>query len=369
MPKAARKSANSKKALSLKKSAIGLTLIPGLKQSTKSGAKKAKVLQNDYLSRRPHRTFRRTFRRDYRRSLELPGYVAFTNQVWQMMRLHKRLFVKLVVFYTIATTFIIGLSSQNTYSDLSDLLDQTGADIFHGGWGALGQAGLLLFSGLSGSFNPQLTEAQQLYSVILFLLTWLTTVWLIRTVMSGKNPRLRDGLYRAGAPIVATAALLIVLMLQFLPAGIGMVAFNAAISSGLFNSGLLAMIITVGVGLLIILSLYWMTSTVIGLVIVTLPGMYPWQALKAAGDIVIGRRARILKRILWLMLCNIIIWVVIVLPIIVLERWLKNALPVIEQIPVVPIVIGLATAFVVVWSATYVYLLYRKVVDDDASPA
>lgn len=330
---------------------------------------KVSRLQKDYLTRRPHRTFRRTLKRDYQRPFDIPGYFSFTFSVWRLFGNHKSLFARLVLFYAVAGMMFVGLSSQDTYSQLSDLIDETGPELLNDGWGSVGKAGLLLFSGLTGSFTPEFSEVQQVYSVILLLLTWLTTVWLLRAVMGGKKPKLRDGLYRAGAPIVSTGALLVIIALQFIPGVIGVLAFNAAINAGLFDSGLLAMVISIVAALLVILSLYWATSTVIGLIVVTLPGMYPWEALKAAGDMVVGRRLRILQRLLWMFACNFILMVVIILPVIIIERLIKQVLPVIAGVPIVPVVIALVTAFIIVWSATYIYLLYRKVVDDDSAPA
>lgn len=338
-------------------------------RKTKAYTASMKRLRADYMSRRPHRAFRRTLRRDYRRSLDMPGYMSFTLSVWRLLLKYKALFGGLVLFYAIAGMILVGFSSQDTYSQLSDLIDETGPELLSGGWGSVGKAGLLLFSGVTGSFAPELSEAQQVFSFLLLLLTWLTAIWLLRGVVGGKRPRLRDGLYQAGSPIVSTGALLIVAVLQLMPGIIGALIFNAAINAGLFDSGLLAMVISIIVGLLVILSLYWVTSTVIGLVVVTLPGMYPWEALKAAGDLVVGRRLRILQRLLWMLACNIVLMIVIILPTILVERLIKQVVPAVAGIPIVPVAIALVTALIMVWSATYVYLLYRKVVDDDSAPA
>lgn len=322
-----------------------------------------------YLARRPHRSFRRTRRRDYSRSLELPGYWSFTFYVLGILRANRRLFALVILTYAVLGAVFVGLASQDAYSQLSQLLDQTGGEIFTGGWGAIGQAGLLLFSGLSGSLNLELTEAQQIYSALILLLTWLTTVWLLRAILAGKKPRLRDGLYNAGSPIVSTGIVLIVALVQLLPATIGVIVFSSAMTTNLFDSGFMAMIISLGVGALILLSSYWVVSTIMALIIVTLPGMYPWQAVRTAGDLVIGRRLRLLLRIIWMMLGGVLVWIVVVLPVILLIRFLTPVLPFIATIPIVPIAIALITAVVIVWSATYMYLLYRKVVEDDAKPA
>lgn len=322
-----------------------------------------------YQKRRPHKSFRMTRRRDYARSLALPGYWAFTVYVWRTFAAHKRLFLGLVLIYAVLEAIFVGLASQDLYSQLSALLDNTNDGTFSGIWGSVGQAGLLLLSGMSGGLTPEMTEAQQIYSVIIFLLIWLTTVWLLRAVLGGSRPRIRDGLYNAGAPIVPTAIIMAVLVLQLLPVTIGVIIMNAAITTHLFDSGILAMLGSVIVALLTIISMYLVTSTIIALVVVTLPGMYPLQALRTSGDLVIGRRIRILLRIGWALLGAILSWSVVVLAAILIDRGIKHLLPAIDWLPFVPAIIALMSSIITVWVAGYVYLLYRKVVEDDAAPA
>jgi hypothetical protein len=327
-----------------------------------------KTLLSSYLSRRPHRSFQLTRRRDYIRALSLPGYWSFTSEVWRLLWRNKRLFGGLLLFYSALDALFVGLASQDVYDQLNSLLG-SGSDIFSGGWGAIGQAGIIVLSGITGSLNPQLSQAQQIYGFVLSLITWLTTVWMLRTIFANKQARFRDALYNSGAPIVSTGLVLVVLIIQLIPATIAVLAMNIAVNTDLFQSGVLSMLVTFIAILLFIMSLYWIVSTVIALVIVTLPGMYPWQAIRAAGDIVIGRRIRILLRLVWLLASDLIAWIVIVLPIVLIDRLIKTALPWLNWLPLVPIAILIVSSFVVVWSASYVYVLYRKVVEDDANPA
>lgn len=322
-----------------------------------------------YLARRPHQSFRLSRRRDYVRSLELPGYWSFTISVGRILFTHKKLFGSLVFLYAIFGIIFVGLASQDAYEQLSEVLNESGKNIFSGGWGELGKAALLLTSGLSGSFAPQLSDVQQVYGGILALLTWLTTVWLLRAIMSNHVPRLREGIYSSGSPIVATTIVMIVLLIQLIPMFFSIIVLNIAGSTGILENGFLSMAFWLIGGLLTLVSVYWATSSVLAMVIVTLPGMYPWQAIKTAGDLVIGRRVRILLRLLWLIVSVVLVWVCFVLPTILIDRLLKTWLPMLETVPLVPLAISLITSAAVVWSASYVYLLYRKVVDDDASPA
>lgn len=326
-------------------------------------------LRRAYLARRPHRSFRLTRSRDAQRSLKLPGYWAFTLYVIGVLRRHKGLFTRLIVVYTLAGALLVGLSSQDTYAQLSNLLDETGSNLFEGGWGYVGQAGLLLGTSISGGLSPELTEAQQIYGAILLLLTWLTTVWLVRGIIAGKTPRLRDGLYNGGAPIVATGAVMLVLLIQLVPAAVGIIVASSAASTELFQYGIMAMAITLLAVLLVMLSIYWIVSTILALVVVTLPGMYPWQAIRTAGDLVIGRRVRILLRFAWMLGVGVLTWITVVLPVVILTRLLASAVSFVDAIPIVPIVMAVMSASFVVWAATYIYLLYRKVVEDDARPA
>jgi hypothetical protein len=322
------------------------------------------------LARRPHRSFQRTRRRDYARSFQLPGYWAFTNTVRKLLLAHKKLFVCVALLYATLSVALIGLASQDAYVTLADTLRETGSDLFTGAWGEIGKASLLLATGLTGSLNSALTEAQQVYAILIMLLTWLTAVWLLRSIVAGGKPKLRDGLYSAGAPIVSTFVVLLVIVVQLLPVALAAAGLGAAIASNLISDGgVEAMLFWAAVVALLALSLYWITSTVIALVVVTLPGMYPLKAIKIAGDLVVGRRVRLLLRLLWMGLITAGLWIIIMIPILLLDAWIKGLIPSIEWLPVVPVALMAMTSLTVVWMAAYVYLLYRKVVDDDAAPA
>lgn len=321
-----------------------------------------------FLERRIHRSFRLTKRRDYRRSLQLPGYFAFTRSVNKTLWQHRKTFVWLAVIYAILTAILVGIGSQDTYSTLVSTLKDTGSAVFQGSWGDIGQAALIFVSIGSSGLTATPSEGQQIYIVILGLLIWLATVWLLRNLLAGHKVKMRDGLYSAGAPIVATFLVALVLLLQLIPIGLAIIGYAAANSSGLLNNGVEAMLFWFAAAFLAVMSLYWITSTFFALIIVTLPGMYPGKALRTAGDMVASRRLRILLRILWMLVTIIIAGAVILIPTILIDAGLTNLWPVISTVPVVPVVLMLFGVVTFIWAASYVYLLYRKVVDDDAKP-
>ena len=323
---------------------------------------------SSFLRRRPHRSFRPTKKRDYKRSLELPGYIAFTKYVWNVLWKNKKVFISLALKYCVITIFMVGAVSQDYYSQMSEILKGTGGDAFSDGMGKIGGAGLLFLAALSGGFQ-ELDNVQQIYAGLIILMTWLATVWLLRNILAGNKVKMRDGLYNSGSPIISTLLVALLLLVQLLPIAITLIAYVAAISTGLLNGGVEAMLFWFMALLLVTLSLYWMTGTLFALVIVSLPGMYPFKAIKAAGDMVVGRRFRILLRLIWMLLCTVVVWAVIMIPVIIIDSWIKSAWPIINWIPIVPLLILVMSSLSVVWISSYVYLFYRKVVADDSAPA
>lgn len=324
---------------------------------------------DDFLARRPHRSFRLTRRRDYARSLKLPGFFAFTFEVNRTVWGYRKHFLWLVVVYAILTAGLVGIGSQATYSNLTDTLRESSEEVFQGNLGELTKASLLFITVAGAGLSETPTEGQQIYSVLIGFLVWLTTVWLLRQLLAGNKVKLRDALYNAGSPIISTLLLGVVLVVQLIPVGIAVLGYSAASATGLLAGGVEAMLFWIGAALLGTLSLYLITTTFIAMIIITIPGMYPMRALKTAGDVVVGRRLRILVRLVWAGLCIAIAWALVLIPFILLDGWLKGMWPQVEWLPIIPVVILILGCVSIVWLASYVYLLYRKVVDDNAKPA
>ncbi len=329
--------------------------------------KKKKALskrRKDFLSRRPHRSFRLTRKRDYKRSLKLPGYWGFTNEVRATLWRHKILFAKLFGVYAILNMMLVGMISQESYTTLSDNLTFMGNELSGGDIGSISHAVALFSATITGSLNQTPSESQQIYGGLLFLLGWLTVVWLIRQLLAGHKVNLRDAIYSSGSPIVSTFIIFLVILVQLLPFAFALIAYGVAQQTGLLEEGLISMFFWIIAGLLMLMSLYWVTSSFIALVIVTLPGMYPLAALKNAGDLVVGRRLRVMLRLLWLIFIIVLIWAIILIPIIILAETID-----IIWLPLVPVAVVLLGSLTLIFSSGYIYLLYRKLIDDKALPA
>lgn len=313
---------------------------------------------SDLRGRRPHRSFMLTRRRDYRRASGLPGYTQFTMEVAQLLWKHKKLLLTLILVFGSLTILLGGLSSNEMYTQLREAFQEepdSSADI--------SQAALLSVTALLAT---PIGEAQQLYVGLMSIIAWLTTVWLLRELLAGNKPRFRDGLYNAGAPLISTLLVVLFLLVQLLPLGLLALVYSALSSVELINEGLGAFLFFVVSLIVISLTLYWLTSTFFALIIVTLQGMYPWRAIKAASDIVIGRRIRILLRLLWMMVMIVFAWAVIIVPAVLLDQWAASKLNWWVSVPWISILTIFLTTATMVWASSYIYLMYRKVVANDA---
>jgi hypothetical protein len=337
---------------------------------TKKLFEKLKKRKDEFLKRRPHRSFRITRRRDYKRSLKLPGYFKFTKEVKDILWKNRKTFLLLALIYAIVTVVAVGIASQDTYSTITSTLRTTSGDYFTGVWGSIGKASLLYITALTGGISASMTTVQQMCAVIVSMMVWLTTIWLLRNILAGHKVKVRDGLYSAGAPILPTFMILLLAVVQMLPLALALFGYSAAISTGLIASGgVAAMLFWLAAGLLALLSLYWITGSLFALVVVTLPGMYPYRAIKTAGDIVIGRRMRILLRFLWMLLTIVVSWAIIMIPVILFDGWIKGLWTAIEWVPIVPVSLLILSSLTIIWASSYVYLLYRKVIADESDPA
>jgi hypothetical protein len=265
--------------------------------------------------------------------------------------------------YSLITSLSVGLLSQDNYQLLSDAVRDVGQNVLQGNVGDVGQ-NVAIFSGvLVGAFSTPKTEGQQVYTGLMSILGWLTMVWLLRQLFAGhKKLKLRDGIYNAAAPLVSTFLIFMLVLIQVIPFAFAIIAYVSAESVQVFDDTLFTTFFWIIEFILVTLSLYWLSSTFIALVIVTLPGMYPWRAVVAASDLVVGRRVRILYRLLWMLFILLLLWLIALLPLIALSEISKFS-----WLPIVPLGVLILSSFSIVWCSTYIYTLYRKIVENDAA--
>ncbi len=320
-----------------------------------------------FKARRPHRSFKISRKIDYVRPLKIGGYWNLLGLVFKLIRDNKKIFRNLVLVSALAGIVFIGLMDQNFVSSLQAVVDTTNGGNFEGFFGEIGKAGLIMAATFnSGGLVQSPSEIQQMMFAIIVLFIWLVTVQICRNILSGKkNLNLRDALYSCGAPIIPMTVIAIVILMQLVPVFIATIVGAAAKTTSFLSSGIEQAVFFSAILLLFSLSAFWVMGSIFAMIIVTIPGTYPLQALKIAGDMVSQRRLAILKRILFLIFILALIWSIIIIPIIMLMNWLISINGFFVNIPIVPISMLLMSCFSCVLSSVYIYVLYRRIVDGD----
>ncbi len=300
----------------------------------------------------PHHAFRLTRARLQRVSAaDLRAVWRLQVESWSFILRHKQILLGLGALYAVLGYVLIGGISQLDYVAFKDATMQ----VVNGDVGALGMAFSLFGAALTGNLSASPGELQQFMAATLLLFFWLAIVWAARMLGADKEIRLRDALYNSGTPIVPTLVVLAVVALQLLPATVGIFAYATALNGGWLTGGVESMTFAVAAASLTLLSAYLVVSSLTALIVVALPGTYPWQALRTARGMVMNHRWSLVLRVLVLAVHAVLLWGVVLIPVFLLDGWLRA-----DWLPLVPIVVQALIGLTLVYSSVYIYRLYRS---------
>ncbi|MBR3263998.1 hypothetical protein IKF94_02060 [Candidatus Saccharibacteria bacterium] len=341
---------------------------PAFKESflRAKSATKNRILAKKLAKYHGHRSFKRSYREDYDRPFEAPGLLAHAVESFKMLFKNWRLFLPFVLILVISNILLVGLMSEDTYVTFQKSLNETADKIKAGELGTFARSGLLLISTITtGGLSQGMTESQQLAMVILFLITWLVTIYLVRQRLAGYKVKLRDGLYNALSPFISTLIVLAVIFIEAIPLMIVVITYSAAVSTDFLATPFYALIYFIFAVLLTLLSVYLISSSLIALIAVSAPGLYPLVAVSTARDLLVGRRIKFIIRVIYLFIVLVIVWVIVMLPLIALDLVLKQAFDWLRGVPVVSFELLFMTCFSMVYTTIYLYLFYRRLLDYD----
>ena len=327
-----------------------------------------KRFQSRFLSKKSktplHRSFHRSYREDYDRPFEAPGLLSHAMASFKILFRNWRIFLPLILVATFFYIILVGLMSESTFVAFQNSLNETTEGFKNGEIGTFARSGLLLISTITtGGLSTGMSEAQQIFSVLLFIIIWLVVIYLLRHLLAGHRPKFRDGLYNALSPLISTLVVFAVIFVEAIPIMIVVITYSSAVKTNFLSTPFYALIYVIFAALLIILSVYLISSSLIALVAVSAPGLYPFVALRTASDLLAGRRIKFIGRLIYLVIVIAIIWVVIMTPLIALDLWLKSVFDWLTGIPIVSIELLIMTCFTTVYITTYLYLFYRRLLD------
>lgn len=289
---------------------------------------------------------------------ELPGARIIAKQSFAILFLQDRLIVRLIALAWVVALLVFGLVYTAYYGDLSQSTDDVSGNLPGGVIKTGVEVMALTISLMSGAAGGQLTEGQQIFATLGYVLLWLVLVWLLRYVMNDTAVRIRDGIYSAAAPLISTLGLVVVALLQLVPLALLVSLFASISVSGVLTGVWWTLAFVVLTLLAAAGTLYWLVGTLIALVMVTIPGTYPMAALKSAKALVTGFRRHLVIAVAWLLAIVLIAQLVLLVPVILFDSVIGYKLP-----WLVASIYQLIVVASYVYAGIYVYVLYRRLID------
>ena len=195
-------------------------------------------------------------------------------------------------------------------------------------------------------------------NVLIFLTLWLVTLFFVRRIVRDKKVRFFDGVFNAMGPFFSALVVLVILVIQCIPIIIVIIAYAAAVETELFNDMFWGSLFVLFALVMCALSLYLISGTLMAMVAVSAPGMYPFRALMLTHEVMIGERVGFVVKMLLMVLVLALIWVAVVGVGVLIELGFRN---IGQFVPATNIAIFMCGCFSVIFAGVYLYLFQMKV--------
>ena len=195
-------------------------------------------------------------------------------------------------------------------------------------------------------------------NVLIMLTLWLTVIFFARRIIKNKPVKFRDGIFNAMTPLFSALVVLVVLVIQCVPIMLVIIAYSSAVETELFANMFYGSLFVLFAVAMCALSLYLISGTLMAMVAVSAPGMYPVRALILTREVMVGEKLGLIVKLFMMVLVLALIWVAVVGIGVLIELGLRN---VGQVVPVTNAAIFACGCFSVIYSAVYLYLFYCKV--------
>ena len=198
------------------------------------------------MAKRPsksHRSFRRSYHEDYARDFSAPGLLHHAMTTFRFIFKNWRLFLPLVLLIVILNILLVGLMSEATYTQFQDTLDESLEGLKDGQVNQVARAGLLLISTVTtGGLTQGASEVQQVFGLLLFIILWLVTIYILRHCLAGHKIKLRDALYNALTPFLSTLIIALIILVELIPIAIVVITYSAAVQTNFLATPFYALV-------------------------------------------------------------------------------------------------------------------------------
>lgn len=275
----------------------------------------------------------------------VPSSVALLRTTAGILKRNWKQLGKLVLVYAVLHyIFVNGLSAldiQSIRESLSNSFGDAGQDVV---------SSLILTGGVVG-LSSGIDEVSGVYNSILIILNALALVWLLRHIWNGKRTSVKQAYYEGMMPAVPVVLVAAFGLLQLLPLLIGSFIAGTVFANNIAIN-MPEKILTIGVFLVgLVISIYFLTGTIMALFIATNPGVWPWQALKSARQLLKHRRMLVAQRLLFFAILALVFSFGILLACVAVSAQLAIVVAFILTVLALPI------------GVTYLYVLYRRLLE------
>ncbi len=276
---------------------------------------------------------------------QLPNSFIILGRACRHIWRNKGLFAGILLIFAVLYFLLVkGLATNFQLRDTRDLINEAlGNEI------STTEKSFTLFQALLGTTGSTAGEAASVYQTFLFVIISLVIIWALRQTFEGRtNVSIKNAFYKSMSPFITYIIIGLVMILQALPALLGIMFYGTVNSGGLAVGALEQIVWFVVMIFGIALSSYWLSSSLFASYIVTLPDMTPRTALRSARKLVRYRRLSVLRKFLFLPAFVLLCFAVIFLPLVLV-------LPVVAEV-----LFFILSIILILLGHTYFYELYRE---------
>lgn len=253
----------------------------------------------------------------------LPSAWLIAKEAAATIWLHKKLFGGIALIYGLLFLLLAqGLPDGSNVATLKQSLSQ----VFRGNVGSL-LSGLGVFGLLLGSVGNTSNQSAGVYQIVLGIIASLAVIWTLRQVMSDDDyePRIRDAYYQGMYPLIPFLLVLLVVGIEMIPLAVGSTVYAVVLANGIAVHASEQLFWALIFAVLLLVTLYLLSGSLLALYIVSLQDMTPVRALRSANRLVRHKRWTVLRKLLFMPLALFVGAAIIMVPVIVvltpLARW------------------------------------------------
>ncbi|HEX6462537.1 MAG TPA: hypothetical protein VFZ58_04715 [Candidatus Saccharimonadales bacterium] len=305
-----------------------------------------------------HRSFRLSRRSELPKLEKLPSAIRLMKQTGMVLLGQRSIIIVLLVLYVIIAWAVNGMFALTDFAELKNA--------FLAGEDSQGFSGVVAL--LDSFFTVQTDTAQQNQPALIMLnlaslLFWLAFIWVARYEIAKKITGVREALYTSGTALVPFILLLGVIFIQSFPGAYGFSIAGNVATGKVFIGGFEVAMFSLLAFLLVTISVYFIIGSIMALQVVALPGMYPWKALRNAQKLVAGQRFSLLRKYLMAAVVMAAVWIAFFVPTLMLENAVCGVESCWVGITILPLVYYLLLGIFVMFASTYLYIVYRALLD------